>query len=462
MYVLSVVWILLVAGKILDVQGCHAGEGIGRKKRDIASLRASIGTCMQNKGFRGLRWQGPVDYIVLHTTWFTDTESVCSETTNNDTAACWLEQVNSLIGRTSPIFDAVKDCIIDFSNTATGGNYTGDRFESNETETPDDDSNCPTVQVSQYITDFTTFTDDIGVTVQDDTTVEDVTSVIDFMQQDVICRKCTCTELSQNTGVLEEYELPAGLSCGRCWSTRLGALTKSTSEFAEPLGLAAVDTANLERVSTCNTSLVDPTNTDAILDLFNLRVTCEARKVVARVARCTLVGLGLELVQELVIANESATVQRRRVDRKCIPDLYMQNTRDDLVYTLAGELGVCGAEVESNQTHITYTYTIRSVPDYKLSGTKVHYIDDFRVSFSCSYNKEYTVSSSELIPDAPPVRVLTHQQQGMFNVAINFYMDQNYNTTYNNGATITVPDVLYVGLDMQKIVVNTLISLSNR
>uniref|UniRef100_H2YFU8 Uncharacterized protein n=1 Tax=Ciona savignyi TaxID=51511 RepID=H2YFU8_CIOSA len=146
----------------------------------------------------------------------------------------------------------------------------------------------------------------------DDVTQTDIDSVVDFIQEDVICTNCNCTTLS--------------------------------------LGL------------------VDTTDTVELLKLYNLRVTCKHRKVVARINRCTLVGLGLELLQELVITNATGEVNRFEVPRRCIPNLYTETNRSDLVYRITGDLDVCGAETMSNSTHIDYTYTIRTLPNYRISG----------------------------------------------------------------------------------------------
>uniref|UniRef100_H2YFU9 Uncharacterized protein n=1 Tax=Ciona savignyi TaxID=51511 RepID=H2YFU9_CIOSA len=125
------------------------------------------------------------------------------------------------------------------ANTATGTNYTGSRFESNETATPADNSTCPTVDRTSFTTEVVALAASAIQVNPDDVTQTDIDSVVDFIQEDVICTNCNCTTLSQNLGVLEEFEFDSGLSCGQCWSTKLASLTRNDSEIAEPLGLAA-------------------------------------------------------------------------------------------------------------------------------------------------------------------------------------------------------------------------------
>ena len=43
-----------------------------------------------------------------------------------DTPACWLAEVNNLVGANSSLIDAVKQCIIDYTFVTTGENYTGE------------------------------------------------------------------------------------------------------------------------------------------------------------------------------------------------------------------------------------------------------------------------------------------------------------------------------------------------
>ena len=75
--------------------------------------------------------------------------------------------------------------------------------------------------------------------------------------------------------------------------------------------------------------------------------------------RCTLVNLGLDFVNELVIAdrNENFTANTT-FDPDCEPELYDNPNFDDIEFSIQNNFDQCGAEIEVGQIISSQKYTI--------------------------------------------------------------------------------------------------------
>ncbi|CAK8695104.1 unnamed protein product [Clavelina lepadiformis] len=112
--------------------GCHSPfhGAVERKKRQVMtesleevvqtrSLRDYFRDCLQEKVENTIEWQSIVDYTILDTIWYHNSdEGVCT----NDAVQCWKDQLNIYLRPSSSLLMPAKECIdnLDFDIEETG------------------------------------------------------------------------------------------------------------------------------------------------------------------------------------------------------------------------------------------------------------------------------------------------------------------------------------------------------
>ncbi|XP_076817296.1 uncharacterized protein LOC143462878 isoform X1 [Clavelina lepadiformis] len=457
-FILSII-IMSVSFEIAQIEGCHLPHlGIKRKKRaaeDIAAVRTFFSDCLQQNA-RTLRWAGPVDFVVVHSQWFSQTISLCSGSSQTILTECWIEQANDLLSPSMPLLDQLKDCIIDYTLNTTGMQYQGSRFLSNRTQRGEDSEGCPVIQPEEFNAMFLAeFTGNL--TDETDESIDFISDVIDVMQNEMICTSCTCRELSSSVGTLLEYDYEdEAIECDDCWATKFASMAISNSLLARPLGRSSIMTNHLRTVTDpiCGNTTYLPGFATDIDDRLNLRVSCLSDRIEVRLFRCTLIDLGFDFVEELILAGENdseATLQMHLPE--CEADLYNVEGFNDIVFVIQGSFDTCGAEVVKNTTHITYIYHIRTARDEAFAGI-VDLTSNIELEFSCSYPLEYDVQSS---PGVEPLRrtveIFADTEEGSFDVDISIFQDEDFLFEFEsdfegNPPTTTVPDEIFVNVQL--------------
>ncbi|XP_076801004.1 uncharacterized protein LOC143445640 [Clavelina lepadiformis] len=443
--------------RLSAIEGCHSPYH-GRHKRAVEppntpDVQSFFPGCFSGSSQRNINWEGPVDFVIKHSSWYSEASEACSPSLGLDSVQCWLQQINDVISAQSPVLNEAKSCIIAYSKMITGKDYTGPLFPSNHSELASDDGACPTVVPRDFLNKVESDADyPSALRDSTDDTILYADDVIDALQHDIICPTCTCTNLLSVAGSLQKYQFESEqLDCDDCWSTRLGSMVTSKSELARPFARSSMTASNLKPVTdpVCQPATYGAEEVAHPDEVLDPRIECLPNQINLRISRCALINFGFDFLEEFLIGDRKAnrsTLQES--PEECEPHFYSLPGLEDVLYTIEGNLDQCGAIVEQNETHVTYFYEIRTVRDDIFTDDDVG--DDIEYEFSCTYLlDDVTNTGHQDLTGKFDVRDELGEDDHV--VHISLFRDPDFNepitTTYSgNAPTLAVPRSIYVDI----------------
>ena len=117
------------------------------------------------------------------------------------------------------------------------------------------------------------------------------------------------------------------------------------------------------------------------------------------------------------------------------------------MFEIIDNIEFCGSNITYNDTHIIYKNAVQGV--IGALGSVISRERVFMVEFTCEYDRVLDLSAeTEIDVMLSHYRVDIEEQEGEFDVQMGLFTDATFETVAPVNYSISVPEVLYIGVQM--------------